>query len=311
MRRILTCLIVCAVLGTAAPAQADVVTYWNDVVAQALTRAVPARPGPSTILDYAAVHVAMHDAIQAFQGRYETYAGAIRGRVGLAGRSGGHSCTRRAHQPPPWECRRRVRGDEVSGVPRGEWSEYRPIREWSLANRPPLTTSTHVRWREATLCLRRRSSEALTRESGDRRSSAGRLPWPSRWSPRGSRSVLPYTLEHSAQFRTAIPPPDLSSDAYVAAYDEVKALGGAANTVRTTIMRTAEQTEIAYFFSDNTFLYWNRALRDITDARLSDIGESARMFALVNMAMADAVITSWDSKIYLELLEAGNGHSTG
>ena len=46
MRRILTCVIVCAVLGTAAPARADVVTYWNDVVAQALTRAVPSSDGP-------------------------------------------------------------------------------------------------------------------------------------------------------------------------------------------------------------------------------------------------------------------------
>ena len=76
MRRTPTCLIVCAVLFPATAAQADVVTYWNDVVAQALTRAVPARPGPSGLLDFAAVHVAM-DAIQAFQGRYEPYAGAI------------------------------------------------------------------------------------------------------------------------------------------------------------------------------------------------------------------------------------------
>ena len=38
MRRISTCLIVCAALGTAAPAQADVITYWNDVVVQALTQ---------------------------------------------------------------------------------------------------------------------------------------------------------------------------------------------------------------------------------------------------------------------------------
>ena len=105
-------------------------------------------------------------------------------------------------------------------------------------------------------------------------------------------------LEHSAQFRTDLPPPDLSSDAYVEVYDEVKALGGRADTARTTIMRTAEQTEIGYFFSDNTLLYWNRALRDIADARLRDIGDSARMFALVLIAMADAQITAWDSKVF-------------
>jgi hypothetical protein len=82
MRRNLTCVIVGAVLSTAAPAQADVVTYWNDVVTQALTRAVPSRPGPSGQLDFAAVHAAMHDAIQAFQQRYETYAGVIADAAG-------------------------------------------------------------------------------------------------------------------------------------------------------------------------------------------------------------------------------------
>ncbi len=63
-------------------------------------------------------------------------------------------------------------------------------------------------------------------------------------------------------------------------------------------MRTAEHSEIAYFFSDMSTLYWNRALRDIADAYLSDIGDRARLFALVNMAIADAYITSWNSKLY-------------
>ena len=82
MRRISTCITVCAVLGTAAPARADVVTYWNDVVGQAVTMAVPARQGPSGVLDFAAVHIAMHDAVQAFQGRFELYGGAIAGASG-------------------------------------------------------------------------------------------------------------------------------------------------------------------------------------------------------------------------------------
>ena len=69
-------------------------------------------------------------------------------------------------------------------------------------------------------------------------------------------SVLPFTLEDQTQFRAAIPPPDLSSDAYREAYEEVKTLGGRENTVRTTILRTPEQTEIAYFFADNAVLYW-------------------------------------------------------
>ena len=297
MRRIFTCLIVCAVLGTAAPAQADVVTYWNDVVAQALTRAVPARPGPSTILDYAAVHVAMHDAIQAFQGRYETYAGAIAGASGspiaaaataardvLISRLPGSAADEFVETKYQEFLAANGLSTADPGVVVGQQAAINNINARALEGSHPVPAPTFFggtnpgEWRPTVFSGTPPVAQSMV------------APW--------LASVLPYTLEHSAQFRTAIPPPDLSSDAYVAAYDEVKALGGAANTVRTTIMRTAEQTEIAYFFSDNTFLYWNRALRDITDARLSDIGDSARMFALVNMAMADALITSWDSKIY-------------
>ena len=49
-------------------ARADVVTDWNAIASQT---AIPVRPGPSAILDMAIVHAAMHDAIQAFEGRFE------------------------------------------------------------------------------------------------------------------------------------------------------------------------------------------------------------------------------------------------
>jgi hypothetical protein len=60
--------------------------------------------------------------------------------------------------------------------------------------------------------------------------------------------------------------------------------------------RTAEQTDIAYFYSENFAAQWNRALRGIASQRLRKTGDSARLFALANLAMADAAITAWDSK---------------
>lgn len=70
----LICLSVCIFLGSARPACADVMADWNAIATQ---MAVPARPGPSSILDLAMVHAAMHDAIQAYQGRFESYSGSI------------------------------------------------------------------------------------------------------------------------------------------------------------------------------------------------------------------------------------------
>jgi hypothetical protein len=47
-----------------------------------------------------------------------------------------------------------------------------------------------------------------------------------------------------------------------------------------------------------TIAYWNRALQTISEMYLTDIGDSARLFALVNLAAADAAITAWNSKRY-------------
>ena len=103
-------------------------------------------------------------------------------------------------------------------------------------------------------------------------------------------AVVPYTLEFSSQFR-ADPPPALTSREYTRNFNEVKRLGAHDGSER-----TPEQTDLAYFWSENFFAQWNRALRAIADARITRIGDSARLFALANMATADAVITAWDSK---------------
>ena len=296
MRRISTCLIVCAVLGTAAPAQADVVTYWNDVTAQALAMAVPARPGPSGILDYAAVHVAMHDAIQAFQKRYEPYAGAIAGASGspiAAAATAAHDVLIS-----------RLPGSAADAFVETKYQEFLAANGLSTAD-----PGVAIGQQAASNVINARALEGSHpvppptffggTNPGEWRPTAfsGTPPVAQPMVASWLGSVLPFALENSTQFRAG-PHPDLSSDAYTEDYEEVKALGGSANTVLTTIMRTAEQTEIGYFFADNALLYWNRGLRGIADAYLSDIGSSARMFALVNLAMADAVITAWDSKLY-------------
>src|SRR5262249_28889762 len=67
--------IVLVCLIWAAPAHADVVADWNAITTQT---AVLVRPGPTSILDLAMVHAAMHDAIQAYDRRYEPYVVDIR-----------------------------------------------------------------------------------------------------------------------------------------------------------------------------------------------------------------------------------------
>jgi hypothetical protein len=103
-------------------------------------------------------------------------------------------------------------------------------------------------------------------------------------------SMDPFTLTGPARFR-APPPPALTSLRYSKDYAEVKALGAL-----TSSTRTPAQTDLAYFYNDNFFLQWNRVLRSVANARINRIGDTARLFALANMAGADALITAWDTK---------------
>jgi hypothetical protein len=108
-------------------------------------------------------------------------------------------------------------------------------------------------------------------------------------------TVQPFALTSPQQFR-ANPPPSLTSQVYTLAYNEAKDYGSLTGS-----KRTPEQTDLAYFWSGNYLSVWNSTLRNIVSAQKLEVGKSARLFALANMAMADAAITSWDSKIFYPL----------
>ena len=60
--------------------------------------------------------------------------------------------------------------------------------------------------------------------------------------------------------------------------------------------RLPEQTDLAQFWAANYPVVFNALLRNIASAHVNNIADSSRLFALADMAIADAVITSWDSK---------------
>jgi hypothetical protein len=108
-------------------------------------------------------------------------------------------------------------------------------------------------------------------------------------------NVTPFAMSSPSQFRPAAPP-SLDSAAYAADVDEVMRLGGLTSTER-----TAEQTEIALFWADGGGTatppgHWNQIAADVALARGTTLAENARLFALLNVALADAGIASWDAK---------------
>jgi hypothetical protein len=104
--------------------------------------------------------------------------------------------------------------------------------------------------------------------------------------------VKPFAIKSASKFR-AKRPPQMKSKEYTRDFNEVKAVGALSGGTR-----TQEQTEIAYFWSDNTPVQWHRALRGFATASGGNIGDVARLFALASFAAADAIITCWETKIH-------------
>jgi hypothetical protein len=107
--------------------------------------------------------------------------------------------------------------------------------------------------------------------------------------------VTPFTLNAADQFR-APAPPALDSFEYTVAYNEVSSLG--AKDSRT---RTADQTQIARFWAAGGGTVtppgmWNQIAQTVSTQEKYSLLESAQLFALLNLATADAGIAAWDTK---------------
>jgi PAP2 superfamily len=117
--------------------------------------------------------------------------------------------------------------------------------------------------------------------------------------------VTPFVLNSPNQFRAPAPPP-MTSRNYTRAFNEVKRLGG--DGIVTPTNRTPEQTVIGIFWAyDGTpslcappRLY-NQITLEIAEKKHTDnLIEMARLFALVNTAMADTGVAIWESKYFYQ-----------
>jgi hypothetical protein len=81
---------------------------------------------------------------------------------------------------------------------------------------------------------------------------------------------------------------------YTADFDEVESLGG--DGITTPSARTADQTEIALFWYESSPLKWNRIARAVSGHSGLDLWENARLFGLLDLALADGYIAMIDTK---------------
>ena len=102
--------------------------------------------------------------------------------------------------------------------------------------------------------------------------------------------VTPFALERANQFRPG-PPPALTSDTYSDGFNEVKALGIVNSTAS-----TADQALTGHFWNGAIQNYWNEITQTAALEHNLTTAQSARVFALLNLAIADSVIAFYDAK---------------
>jgi hypothetical protein len=271
-------------------ARSDVVLDWNAIAVDAIGTADPPRPGPVGFLDMAVVQAAVYDAVQAIVGKYKPYHAEIpegSGSPEAAAAKAAHDVlvnilpTKGPSLDNAYRDYLAKKGlaEDDAGVAVGKTAAARILALRANDGRvpnpppPPFTGDTaNGMWRPTI------SYQPPPPPSG--------APMASPWLG----AVPCFALQSGDQFR-AKPPPALNSQQYTTDYNEVKALGAQSNSGR-----TPEQTELAYFYAGNNFILWHRTLRDIAATHIKENGDSARLLALANLAMADAVITAWDSK---------------
>jgi hypothetical protein len=103
----------------------------------------------------------------------------------------------------------------------------------------------------------------------------------------------PFVLRDARSFRPN-QPLFLKSKQYANDLNEVKALGG--DGVITSSRRTPDQTQIAQFWVEASPVGWNRIARTVSAAKGLNLWQNARLFALLNLALADGYIGSFDAK---------------
>lgn len=285
--RLLCSLTVASTLAAATPARAGAVEDWNALAVGFINQA--GRPAPFPPVDLAVMHIAIHDAVQAYQRRFKTYNARIHRASGspiAAVAAAAHDVLVSRFQIPA----------PMPGLIAQVDTAYTNylISKGLAVNDPGVAVGQQA----ALNAILNRANDGSfpsnpevwvgVNEIGQWRSTPPLLlPMAAPWMGQ----VTPFAQKDTDGLLHEPPPPDLTSGKYTRDYNEVKKWGA-----RTGSARTPEQTTFARFYSGNFVIILQGVLRTVSLARLTDIGDSARLFALANISGSDSLINVWNNK---------------
>jgi hypothetical protein len=266
----------------------NVVTEWVAIVQPAIHNADAPRPPASSEVLQATVMLAIYDAVMAIEGGYEPFAATIDAPPGADVRAAVATAGYRT-------ARARVASSQLAYLD-GQYADYLS----GIPDGQAKTDGIQVGEAAAAALLALRANDGFNNVVSYE-CSATPVP-PGEFEPNGGcgtqpvdakvGQVRPFTFADPSRFRPD-GPDALTSDAYTADFIEARDYGRANST-----FRTPEQTDIVYFWSEHTFVHWNRNLIQLVADYGLTVRETARLLAMVSTASADALIAGFEAKYF-------------
>jgi hypothetical protein len=282
-------------LGWSPLVWADAVTDWNANAGKAAI--AECIDGFHESWMYGMMHIAIHDALNAINRRFHPYVLDIQGPSGA---SLDAAVATAAHDVlvPLLGQLPDIFSACIDAVVASIEADYTAALD-AIPDGTPKTQGMVIGHAAAAVILALRVSDGADTLFLDPDYPQGTNPGEYRFTPGtpfagapGWGNVTPFVLQDSAQFRPG-PPYDVTSKKYAADFNEIKSLGAKVGSTRTD-----EQTQIAHFWVESSPLQWNRIARTVSEAAGFDVWENARLFGLLNMALADGYIGSLETKYY-------------
>jgi hypothetical protein len=272
--------LLCIVIAAAATSvRADVVTDWNQVLLPIATSYSLSAP---SYRDMAMVHLAMFGCINAIEPRYQPY--------------------RTRFEADPSASKNAAAAVAAARVMSRLHPDAAPKIEPELANY--LARIPEGSAKSAGIALGEKVADSVlasrVNDGSDAADSYRPRTTPGRYVPTAPvvfpawGKVTPFALASPSQFRPG-PPLALTSREWAANYNEIREIGGKNSTKRTALQ--TETGRLWLYTGPGTFF---PLVVQLSAAKGLGVDENARLFALVAMATADAMIAVFDAKYEYE-----------
>jgi hypothetical protein len=264
------------------------VTDWAGIVQPAIHSAGAPRPPASSEILHAMIQLAMYDAAIAIEGGYEPYAATIAAPPGADVRAAVATAAYRT-------ARARVHQSQFEYLDR-QYESYLTL----VPDGPAKHNGIRVGRDAADAMLALRANDGF--DETVLYDCSSNPPPPGEFEPNAGcgtqpvdakvARVTPFTFTDGSQFRPNGPAAQRSKT-YAGDFIETRDFGRV-----TSLVRTPEQTDIAYFWSEHTYVHWNRNLIRLAVCSALDVRDTARFLAMVHAAAADAIIAGFEAKYY-------------